>query len=122
MKTWNIPFLEPLYKELKILRDGVTVNISKLVKAILIAEPFDLPARCLVSGTIQFNGKHGCIKCLQTGESCTAAKGGYIWVYPFSNENPKRPLRDNKRFKQLEEAYHENKLVLVSKTQHGYMI
>ena len=60
---------------------------------------------------MQFNGKHGCIKCLQTGESCTTAKGGYIWVYPFNNENPKRPLRDNESFKQLEQAYHENKLV-----------
>ena len=102
------------------MRDGVTVkvpistgsHISKLVKAILIAEPFDLPARCLVSGTVQFNGKQCCIKCLQTGESCTAAKGGYIWVYPFNNENPKWPLRDNESFKQLaSEAYHENKLV-----------
>ena len=69
--------LEPLHKELKLLKEGMKVNIptadtdtysSKLIKAILIAGTFDLPARCLISGTVQFNGKYGCIKCLQQGE------------------------------------------------------
>ena len=118
-------FLEPLYKELKLLRNGVTVkvpiskgsHISRLVKAILIAGTFNLPARCLVSSTVQFNGKYGCIKCFQIGESCTTAKGGHVWVYPFNNENPKGPLRDHESLKKHAlEAYHENN------TQHGYMI
>ena len=50
----------------------------KIVKAILIAETFDLPARCLVSDTVQFSEKYGCIKCFQTGEICTTAKGGHV--------------------------------------------
>ena len=80
-------FLEPLYKELKLLKEGIKVNIpaantdtyfSKLIKAILIAGNFDLPARCLISVTVQFNGKYGCIKCLQQGESRKTEKGGNV--------------------------------------------
>ena len=113
------------------MRDGVTVkvpistgsHISKLVKAILIAEPFDLPARCLVSGTVQFNGKQCCIKCLQTGESCTAAKGGYIWVYPFNNENQNDHLEIMKVLSNLlQKLIMRISWYLVSNTQHGYMI
>ena len=82
-----------------------------MVKAILVAGTFGLPARCLVSGTVQFNGKYGCMKCFQTGESCTTATGGHVWHYSFNNENPKGPLRDNESFEQdALEAYHENKL------------
>ena len=60
-------FLEPIYKELKFLKEEIKGNIptpdidtysSKLIKAILIAGTFDLTARCLILGTVQFNGKY----------------------------------------------------------------
>lgn len=54
-------FLEPLYHELKILEKFVNVIVSldridlvpKVIKAIMIAGTFDLPAHCLVSVWIQ---------------------------------------------------------------------
>ena len=114
------------------MRDGVTVkvpistgsHISKLVKAILIAEPFDLPARCLVSGTVQFNGKQCCIKRLQTGESCTAAKGGYIWGFtPSIMKIQNDHLEIMKVLSNLlQKLIMRISWYLVSNTQHGYMI
>ena len=79
-------FLEPLYRELKILEKDVNVIVPldgiglvpKVIKAILIAGTIDLPARCLISDTTQLNGRHGCIKCYQEGESCKTAKGGNV--------------------------------------------
>ena len=68
-------------------------NGSKLVRAFLIAGTYDLPARSLVAGTIQFNGKHGCIKCYHEGRSYKTAKGGHVWTYTFNVINPKGPLR-----------------------------
>ena len=115
-------FLEPLYKELKLLKEKIKVNIpaanrddysSKLIKAILIAATFDLPARCLISGTLQFNGKYGCIKCLQQGESHKTEKGGKVWIYPFNIEDPKGLIRKEESFRQHAlEAYNEKKIVL----------
>ena len=79
-------FLELLYRELKILEkdanvivplDGIGL-VPKVIKVILIAGTFNLPARCLVSDTTQFNGRHGCIKCYQEEESCKTAKGGNV--------------------------------------------
>ena len=53
-------FLEPLYREFEIMEKGILVDIpaetsgsiSKIIKGILIAGTFDLPARCLVSGGV----------------------------------------------------------------------
>ena len=112
-------FLEPLYKELKLLNEGLKVNIptadtdtysSKLVEAILIAGTFDLPARCLISGTVQFNWKYGCIKCLQQVESHKTEKGRNVWIYPLNIEDPKGPIRKEESFRQHAlEAYNEKK-------------
>ena len=82
-------FLEPLYHELKTLENGVTLKVrlndskhgSKLVRVFLIAGTFDLPARSLVTGTIQFNGKYGCIKCYQEGGSTKQSK--YVMFGPI---------------------------------------
>lgn len=51
----------------------------------------DLPARCLVSNSMQFNGKYGCWFCLQPGETYTTNKGGHVQVYPFQ-EGPRRTV------------------------------
>ena len=76
-KPYPSIFLELLHRELKTVENGVTLKVilnnnkygSKLVRAFLIAGTFDLPARSLVAGTIQFTGKYGSIKCYQEGGS-----------------------------------------------------
>ena len=111
-------FLEPLYRELEIMEKGILVDIpieksgkiSKIIKVILIAGTFDLPARCLVSGSIQFNGKYGCVKCFQSGASFKTASGGTVWIYLFNKDGPSGHARNNTSFKfNALEAYHENK-------------
>ena len=85
-------------------------KISKIIKVILIAGTFDLPARCLVSGSIQFNGKYGCVKCFQSGASFKTASGGTVWIYLFNKDDPSGHARNNTSFKfNALEAYHENK-------------
>ena len=120
MKPEPSIFLEPLYRELKTLENGVTLKVRlndnryglKLVRAFLIAGTFDLPARSLVAGTIQFNGKYGCIKCYQEGESYKTVKGGHVWTYPFNVLNPKGPLRVHEDLKKNAlEAFKEKKTV-----------
>ena len=113
-------FLEPLYHELQTLENDVILKVplndnkcgSKLVRAFLIAGTFDLPAWSLVAGTIQFNGKYGCIKCYQEGGSYKSVKGGHVWTYPINVINPKGPLRVHEDFfKNVLEAFKEKKTV-----------
>ena len=81
-----------------------------VIKGILIAGTFDLPARYLVSGSVQLNGKYGCAKYFQSGESFKTASGGNVWIYPFNKDDPCGPARNNTSFKiNALEAYHENK-------------
>ena len=111
-------FLEPLYREFEIMEKGILVdiptetsgNISKLIKGVLIAGTFDLPARCLVSGSVQFNVKYGFVKFFESVESFKTAGGGNFWIYPFKKNDPSGPNRNNTNFKiNALEAYHENK-------------
>ena len=57
----------------------------------------DLPERCRLSGTINFNGQSGCITCLAPGEPREGRGGGY--VFPFWTS--KEPLRDDESFRNL---------------------
>ena len=89
-------FLEPLYRELKILEKGIEVQIytnngfiNTICRCLLLARTFDVPARSLVTETVQFNGKYGCIKCYQEGKCCKTKKGGNVWVCPYAVEDPK---------------------------------
>ncbi|KAJ8313371.1 hypothetical protein KUTeg_009075 [Tegillarca granosa] len=43
----------------------------------------DLPARSLVCNSVQFNGKYGCSKCLQAGETCKTSARGHVHIFPF---------------------------------------
>ena len=66
-------FLKPLYEELLFMDKGITVESSErgkfLCRAVLLAGSCDLPARCLVCNSLQFNGEHGCWKCRQQGRT-----------------------------------------------------
>lgn len=53
----------------------------------------DLPARCLVCNSVQFNGFYGCLRCRQPGKSLKTKKGGHVHVYPFNEEDPSGPVR-----------------------------
>lgn len=59
--------LEPVVSSVKELSStSITASTpagKKLIKAIIIAAVFDLPAKAAVLNTIQFNGYYGCIYC-----------------------------------------------------------
>ncbi|VDI18924.1 Hypothetical predicted protein [Mytilus galloprovincialis] len=63
-------------------------------KGYLLAGTADLPARCLLCNSIQYNGSYSCWKCLQPGETASVGKG-HAHVYPFQMECPKGPPRTN---------------------------
>ena len=69
-----------------------------------------MPARCLISGTVQFNEKYGCMKCLQQEDIHKAEKCGAVWIDPFNSEDPKGPIRQKESFRQHAlEVYNEKK-------------
>ena len=96
-KPLMLSYLQPFSICLRKLQDeGFIVESPEspfVRKVFLIASSCDLPAKCLLSNSIQFNGHCGCSKCLQPGETCGTRKGGHVHVYPFYPENPKGPER-----------------------------
>ena len=45
-----------------------------MTRAILLAGTCDLPAKCLVCNTVQYNGFYGCFKCKQVGQTVKTGK------------------------------------------------
>ena len=92
-------FLKPLTMELSALEsNGVEVKSPLypqpfVSKVILLAGTCDLPAKCLVMNSVQFNGKHGCSKCLQPGLSWATSERGHVHVYPYDASNTTGPKR-----------------------------
>ena len=90
-------FLKPLFSELSNLAThGIQINSPFyqnpfVSKVILLAGTCDLPAKCLVLNTTQFNGKFGCNKCLQPGRSHLTSARGHTHVYPYSLNDPTGP-------------------------------
>jgi len=68
-------FLKPIIAELMALENhGVevkppTCSSSFITKVILLAGTCDLPAKSLMLNCMQFNGKYGCSKCLDPGDT-----------------------------------------------------
>lgn len=79
-------FLEPFVASMIELRDKgfvVDYNNQKItVKATLLSGVFDLPAKCIIQDTIQFNGRYGCGFCEEEGKSISTDKGGHVMVFP----------------------------------------
>lgn len=94
-------FLKPIIAELVTLeRDGIQVQSpsiprSFVSKVILLAGTCDLPAKCLILNTIQFNGMFGCSKCIQPGFSFPTSTRGTVHVYPYCPEDPHGPARSH---------------------------
>ncbi|XP_063403282.1 uncharacterized protein LOC134712602 [Mytilus trossulus] len=90
-------YLKPLHEELCKLEDGVELvdncGSNFTLMGTLLNCVCDLPARCLVSNSMQFNGKYGCWFCLQPGETYTTNKGGHVHIFPYCENEPKGPLR-----------------------------
>ena len=91
-------FLESLYREFEIVVKGILVDIPtetsgkiwKIIKGILIAGTFYLPARCLVSG----RGKYRCVKYFKSSETFKTAC--CLWwkcleIYLFNKDDPSGP-------------------------------
>ena len=70
-KPFMLTFLKPFHGTFHQL-EATGVDIANLngdmttVRAILLCGTCDLPARCLVCNSIQFNGYYGCIRCRQS--------------------------------------------------------
>jgi len=62
-------------------------------KRILLSCWCDLPARCLLCNSMQYNGENGCWKCLQPGETVRTSVRGQSRAFLYQNDNPKGPLR-----------------------------
>ncbi|XP_028417094.1 uncharacterized protein LOC114541355 [Dendronephthya gigantea] len=93
-----LTYLKPFHSSLKKLEtNGIRVENpeqgSFVSRAILLAGTCDLPAKCMVCNSIQFNGQYGCLKCKQAGETFRTEKGGIVHSYPFKQDNPKGPER-----------------------------
>ena len=95
-------FLKPAFTELMKLEQGIEVR-SPLYdcpfesKVIVLAGTCDLPAKCLVLNTIQFNGSFGCLKCLKPGVTSHIAARRHTHIYPFCSNDPNGPKRSKKQ-------------------------
>lgn len=67
-------------------------------KVLTIAGTCDLPAKALVLNTVQCNGKFGCHKCEQPGETVRTGERGHVHAFPYQHRDPKGPLCTNEKF------------------------
>ena len=58
---------------------------SFVLNVVVLAGTCNLPAKCLVLNCIQFNGEHGCSKCLEPGITLTTSAWGHTHVYPYKS-------------------------------------
>ena len=98
-KPSMLTFLQPFHSSLSTLEnEGLLIKSSDenyfTTRVILLAGTCDLPAKCLVCNTVQYNGFNGCFKCKQAGQTVkTGKKGGHVHAFPFDFDNPKGPKR-----------------------------
>ena len=55
-------------------RDDTTEMVSKVI---LLVGTCDLPAKCLVCNSVQYNGSYGCFKCKQRGQTAKVSAQGH---------------------------------------------
>ena len=81
--------LDPILEKIKLLEEcGISVetsNGSKTVKACLFMAVFDLPALAMACNTTQYNGKYGCLYCLDEGVHISGTH-----VYPPDDDHQLR--------------------------------
>ncbi|XP_056462598.1 uncharacterized protein LOC130402460 [Gadus chalcogrammus] len=97
-------FLKPLSDTLRKLEDdGILLQPAEasepfVSKVLTIAGTCDLPAKALVLNSVQYNGKYGCHKCEQPGETVKTGERGHVHAFPFITEDPKGPPRTDEGF------------------------
>ena len=113
-----LTFLQPFHSVLSNLEnEGLLVetfdNNHFTTCAILLAGTCDLPAKCLVCNTIQYNGFYGCLKCKQAGQTVkTGKKGRHTHAFALDFANPKGPKRThNKTLEESRQAASQRKSV-----------
>lgn len=93
-------FLSPFIDELlPILEKGLKINghqVDVRIRCLIC----DSPARSFIKGVINFNGKHGCLKCTTKGKYCHTAS---TMVYPQIDA----PVRTNEKFRNQEYPEHQ---------------
>ncbi|XP_055604411.1 uncharacterized protein LOC129752669 [Uranotaenia lowii] len=93
-------FLNPLIDELlPILEGGMMINGYQVAVSIRCFV-CDSPARSFIKGVLNYNGKHGCLKCTTKGKYCHSA--GTV-VFPDHNAQP----RTNEKFRNNEYPEHQ---------------
>lgn len=70
--------------------DDTTEMVSKVI---LLAGTCDLPAKCLVCNSVQYNGSYGCFKCKQRGQTVKVSARGHVHAFPFIQPDPYGPKR-----------------------------
>ena len=85
-----LSFLKPICDQLKpVETNGVTIDHPAIAEpfqccGFLLAGSCDLPAKCMVCNSIQFNGYYGCLKCKIKSTSSATAKG-YVTTFPYKD-------------------------------------
>ena len=96
-KPAMLTFLKPYCESLRDLESGIELEAPKrgrfTCKGVVVSWTCDLPARCLVCNSMQFNGEFGCCKCLQQGKTVKSGKG-HVRAFPYQHEDPKGPPRN----------------------------
>lgn len=93
-------FLGPFIGELlPILQSGLIINGHQVMIHIRCFI-CDSPARSFIKGVMNYNGKHGCLKCTTKGKYCHTA--GTV-VFPQTNAPP----RTNEKFRNKEYPEHQ---------------
>lgn len=95
-KPQNLDFLKEFVNELKELMDnGICINDGSVKKVLLRCFVCDAPAKALIKGTIQFNGRYGCDYCDVQGQY----HGSMSFLYVGNN-------RTNESFRQRSNPEH----------------
>eukprot|EP00111_Clytia_hemisphaerica_P021545 TCONS_00063373-protein len=90
-KPFMRTFLRPIVESLKSLAvEGTSMEYfngqKEIVRILVIGGLFDLPAKCLVQETVQFNGYFGCSCCEIKGQNVSTSKNGSKIAFPFEEE------------------------------------
>ena len=97
-------FLKPHTHSFAFLEKGVEMESPERgkfqCKGILLSCTCDLPARCLLCNSMQYNGEHGCWKCLQPGQTVRTGVRGHSRAFLYQPDDPKGPLRTSEGVKE----------------------
>ena len=100
-----LTFFSPFYEGLsKLETEGIKITIpgetacSFNSKIIVICGTCDLPAKCMVCNTIQYNGFYGCCKCKTPGRTIKTSARGHMHAFPFNGDNVKGEKRTSTGF------------------------